>query len=1266
MGKLYTLILLLMCSSITLYSQCAEEVTLEVCDMFIDSNMDGTPDGIINLYDELNNITGTTISIADGMWFDPDFNFALDVATGNLFLFDLPNSSEAVTDYQFEFLDSSSGCPDDIRYLFNIVLGPFSGIAATTIDGTLNLQVCQGAPPFECDSTTSIDLFQTMLSNPSPHGNGEWIYTGSSPNFVEIVDNRFLNVNVPYQEGPPLVDEEIFELEYRVPGITPCISEQITPVIIAVTKEPFAGFSNQFVICETELLAGDFDLDIDLRGDDYLVNENIEGVWLNDPTGQISGPGDSIINLRAIYDDLVATNPEFGCVVYSFTYFVESRSAICEDQQSTISFTFYEYIRPFSQNDTIEVCVGDDTNTTLNLYDSLAFTQEGTALFDYPNNVCTNWTFISGPSDLGLVSNTGNICDIDPVLDANYTSQGTIDISQLNDNSAAGTYVFEFTVDESYHCSAGVSTIFETPDGCSSITQIIQPCDSQTATVTLIVNPINYAGEDTSDLEFCETEGTLILTDLLTTNGTDTVYVGPDGIWTDLDAGVTVDNNFTIPAITTGSQIFNFEYNTTTANNCDDSATLTFTVYEQYDPGIDDVLSVCEVATVVDLFTLLGGTPDTNGTWSGPGGYTTTDNIALFDPAVNEEGDYIYTVPQNVSCPSAQATLTVSISDADYAGEDTTDLEICEIITQVDLFTLLDTNGVDTITTGGVWTDVTGTVIANPFVFPTNISLEQSFNLTYTTPGATGCPDEATLSFTIFEQFMAGTGGIVEVCSNGMSFDLFDELTDMPDTNGTWSGPDGYTTTDNVGIFDPSINEVGDYIYTVPENGACAVSTATVTVSFFAGSYAGEDTTGVQVCDTEGSIDLVTLLDTNGVDTITTTGVWTNGAGTIIPNPFTIPVIDNQETFNFLYSTTTPDGCDDQATLSFTIFEQNLAGDDATVSFCANEGFTNLFNALGSTADTNGTWSGPDGFTASGTAIVLDLATATSGEYIYTIEQNGPCESDTATVTLTVFPLSNAGEDIDTFVCSGDYILSLSDLLVDGVTPNGEFIDLSTGLTVPEGMIDVSVLEDGIFSFLYLVSSGTCPEDDATITFTIDTPSTPTVSDIEDFYCINDGITLGDLIVEGVDDFAWFAFAEAEEELSLSTLLEDGVTYFVAGVDDNECESIRVPYTAEILPLEDTNCQLEITSGISDNGDGTNDELDLGVLPDVFPDFDIQIFNRYGTIVYRGNRNTPLFNGSSNTGSALGDQLPTGVYFYIFYPNDNNSSPIDGNFYLSR
>lgn len=1269
MNRIYVLIFLLMCSGIAVYGQCAEEQTITVCDItIIDGDADGTPDGIINLYDELSAVTGTVITPANGTWLDPGFNFALNTVSGDLFLFDLPNSSEADTDYQFQLLDPSSGCPDDIRYLFNVVVGPFSGVAAATAAGGVNLQVCQSGPPSACEGMTDIDLFQTLQSNPSPQVNGEWVYMGSSPNFIEIVDGRFLNVNVPYVPGPPLVDEEIFELEYRVPGIVPCSIESITNVFVSVTREAFAGFGNQLVICESEILAGNFDLDVDLRDDAFLVNENIEGIFDQmEPTGQISNPGDSMVNLRQIYNNLIATNPEFGCFDFEFNYSVEDRSAICtpDELESTINFTFYEFIRPFSQGVVPEICVRDDTNTTINLYDSLIFAQEGAALFDYPDDSCTNWTFVSGPSDLGLVSNSGEICDIDPVLDAEYTSQGTIDVSQLTEDSV-GTYVFEFTVDREYHCPIEMATIFESPDGCMSVTQEIESCDSQTTRVTLVINDDSYAGEDTEGVEVCEVTTQVDLISLLDTNGVDTISL--TGVWTDA-AGAVIANPFVFPVNISISESFEFTYTTSTAD-CMDEATLSFTVFEQFDAGIGAVLpTMCPVGTPFNLFDELTGTPNTNGTWSGPGGFTTTDNVAFFDPNVDLEGDYIYSTLPNEACLPATATVTISFFPDSYAGEDTANVEVCETSGSVDLVSLLATNGIDTVAQGGIWTDAAGTVIANPFTVPTNVSGSVSFDFTYSITTVDGCNDEATLSFAVFEELSAGIGSTLPtMCPVGAPFDLFDELTGMPDTSGTWSGPGGFATTDNVASFDPNVDLAGSYIYTIPATGGCDPITSTIVVNLFAGSYAGEDTVDAQVCEDSVTIDLVTLLGTNGVDVITQGGVWTDAAGVVVANPFSLPTnVTGSISFDFTYSTTTVNGCVDQSSLNFSVFERNEAGLSTQLSFCANEGVINLFDQLGSTADTNGVWTGPNGFTASGEMATVDLSTATSGDYLYTIAANGACSEDTAVVDLTVFELSNAGEDVDTFICPGDFILDLATLLDLGVTTGGEFMDLQSGLEVPDGMINIGLLPDGSYSYLYVVSNGTCEADDSTITFSLTTSPLPILTSDVDFFCINDAASLSDINVDGVEEFAWFAFATGGNELSLSTLLVNGVTYFAQGIDDNGCLSDRVPYTAVILSLGSNFCMIDdIPDGVSDNDDGTNDELTLGVLPQVFPNFNIEIFNRYGTIVYRGNINTSLFDGVSNRGPVFGDRLPTGVYFYIFNPNDGVNSPIDGNFYLSR
>jgi len=569
----------------------------------IDGNTDSIPDGIINLYDEYNNIPGVTpISSTDGVWYDPNFNFALVDTTGDLYTWDLDDASENIDDYQFQLINNSSSCPDGIVLTLNLILGPYSGEAIPAINvNDVNVQIC------DFGEDASVDLDQTLLSVPSAHTNGVWSYQGSSPNFIEI-DGSIFKASVPYQPGVPLVDEEIFELVYTVQGITPCSPSQETIVTVSVIRQVFAGFGNSTTICETEMIAGNYDNDLDIQDDNFLVNEDIEGVWITDINGQITSETDSVINLRELYDDLILDNPKFGCQRFRFNYFVESRSPVCPDDSSQVMFTIVEYLRPFEQTvASPEFCVGDESLTTFNLYDLLTFTSENGIVFDYPNNECTNWTLISGPSDLGLKRNLQNICTLSlSEEDLDYTSQGTINLSNLT-NEDAGTYIFEYKVVPGYNCSdIPVTTIYNPPFGCS-INFGGQACQSMTAQVTIIINPVNYPGENTSDLEFCETdfETPLDLITLLQTNdNNDPIYEGPLGTWTDSISGDIIANPFTLPEIN-NQQTFSFLYSTTTNLNCTDESSLSFIVYEQYQSGEDATIEACTNDSAFNLFDVL-------------------------------------------------------------------------------------------------------------------------------------------------------------------------------------------------------------------------------------------------------------------------------------------------------------------------------------------------------------------------------------------------------------------------------------------------------------------------------------------------------------------------------------------------------------------------------------------------------------------------------------------------------------------------------------
>jgi gliding motility-associated-like protein len=75
-----------------------------------------------------------------------------------------------------------------------------------------------------------------------------------------------------------------------------------------------------------------------------------------------------------------------------------------------------------------------------------------------------------------------------------------------------------------------------------------------------------------------------------------------------------------------------------------------------------------------------------------------------------------------------------------------------------------------------------------------------------------------------------------------------------------------------------------------------------------------------------------------------------------------------------------------------------------------------------------------------------------------------------------------------------------------------------------------------------------------------------------------------------------------------------------------------------------------IPNGMSPNGDGFND---LFVITNIGgKKVDIQIFNRWGAVVYKNANYDNTWNGTANTGFGMGEDLPTGTYWYIIKIDD--------------
>ncbi|WP_420572495.1 gliding motility-associated C-terminal domain-containing protein [Kordia sp.] len=83
-------------------------------------------------------------------------------------------------------------------------------------------------------------------------------------------------------------------------------------------------------------------------------------------------------------------------------------------------------------------------------------------------------------------------------------------------------------------------------------------------------------------------------------------------------------------------------------------------------------------------------------------------------------------------------------------------------------------------------------------------------------------------------------------------------------------------------------------------------------------------------------------------------------------------------------------------------------------------------------------------------------------------------------------------------------------------------------------------------------------------------------------------------------------------------------------------------------------CEIYIPNGFSPNDDGKNDVFNILNL-EAHPNHEIHIYNRYGTLIFVGNRITSHWNGIANRGTPRNKKLPTGTYFYILYLNDENT-----------
>jgi gliding motility-associated-like protein len=420
--------------------------------------------------------------------------------------------------------------------------------------------------------------------------------------------------------------------------------------------------------------------------------------------------------------------------------------------------------------------------------------------------------------------------------------------------------------------------------------------------------------------------------------------------------------------------------------------------------GNDGALNICSNQNPVDLFFLLGGTPQAGGVWTP----TLASGTGVFNPAVDPQGVYTYTIAGVPPCLDDTAEVTVSVTPGPEAGTDNS-LIVCVNNPPQDLFLLLGPSA----QTGGTWSPAmaSGTGVFDPAVDPQG-------DYVYTLSGTAPCSNDfATISITVNPIPDAGTNGTKIFCSNGTPEDLFLSLGGTPQTGGTWSP----ALTSGTGIFDPTVDIAGTYTYTV--GGTCITpSTATVTVSITTAPNSGVAHI-LNTCAGVTSLDLFTGLD----GTQDGGGNWLDDDTTnaVINNIFD-PSVVGVGTYHFTYIVLGTSPCANAST-TVTVIVNPLPNPGTAVTIppvCTSIGTIDL-GILITGQDTGGTWSATN---------PVDISSFVAGTYTYTYSATNSCGTDTTDVQFTVLsnPVLTATNIANTAACIGlDAVVNLSGM-VDG------------------------------------------------------------------------------------------------------------------------------------------------------------------------------------------------------------------------------------------
>ncbi|WP_197077345.1 gliding motility-associated C-terminal domain-containing protein [Lacinutrix sp. Hel_I_90] len=1157
---------------------------------------------------------------------------------------DLSGFTPATYNFTYTQNVSPNLCPEESTTVQVVVLqDPNAGIA-------VNAVFCEN----ELTTNSPYDLFNA-LDGSQDNNSGTWTDISSNTVASPIDITAYTVAGSPYL------------YTYTIDNGTCSDSEQIT---ITIEPAPESGTINGTI----EFCEGAAPVSYNLF--DLLDNEDQTGTWYigADNTGTaIANPVDLSAYTAATYD---------------FTFDVDA-IGICDDELVTVQVVINPLPNTGIPNNPAPYCENDPVlnNTAFDLFtllgppvdaggtwtdDNATGALSGNSL-DLSQLVIGTFNFTYGITDANGCSNSTTVTIVIDDAPESGTVNGT---TEFCEGAAPVTFnLFDLLDNEDqtgtwYIGTDNTGTAIANPVDLSGYTaatydftfdvDAIGICDDELVTVQVTINPLPNTGTATPRL-FCEND--------LAANSPFDLFgqlAGNDagGTWTDDDAtGALTGNSVDLTLLAIGS--YNFTYNITDANMCSNSSTVVLTVEDAPSGGTVNAspefcLSEITTGQTINLFDFLDN-EDQPGIWNDdtPSGQL-AGSVVTLDGLAAGTYSFTYDVDAIGTCDDPNTpTVTVIINDTP-APAGAAAQAFCDAATIADL---------SATGTTIQWYDeaIGGTAL----LATTALGDGETYYATQT-DATTGCESATRLEVTVTINQTPNAGALAAmpiIACNNTTVNLNTGLDGSQDATGTWMDDDGTgavtgNTFDTNGIVPGTYN----FTYLVIAAAPCLDDSTTITVTVEAPLSAGTANGDLSFCSTDATYNLFDNI--TGVDI---GGTWSFNSNTV-SNSFDPSAENVSGTYTYFIA----NACgNDSVSFDVNVSQAADAGTDGTFIICivnidASNSALNVLSVLNGTPNTSGTFTNDDaavGF--SGTTLDLTQVTAGTYNFTYTVTAVAPCTMDaTAVATVTVNDSASATVNNATPQFCASENPTVADL---EASVSGTAILWYAEPTTTTPLDTTEALINGEDYYATQTDTATSCESSirVSVTVTVGNAPTPTLIEADQELCINDAPTIAEL-TDNISEYnattsnvLWYDAVTNGSVISSSTELTPDTTYYAVLIDPvTGCESsIRLAVNPDV-----TRCGiLVVPDGFSPNGDGVNDTFYVDNLDILYPKFEMEIYNRYGNIVYKGNASTPAFDGKSNQSRSIGSgDLPVGVYYYIFNFNDGVNKPEQGRLYLNR